>query len=117
MTESSDQGKAMATILATIPKIEENQRTIIDDLKAMRGDINTFQVSHALMQERLAQAKKDIESRTHNQETKRVSDRVRTLENVIKTKASAKLVWWIMGVISAILILVIGASIKTAFFP
>lgn len=94
---------AQAATTLTLQKIQDDRRETDKLLVGLSKDMD--------------QAKKDIEKRTHREETARLRHDVEDLAGAVAAKANSKMMWWVLGLIGSMFILVVGGMIKLVFLP
>lgn len=101
---------------ATLAEIKTGQVHQAEVLREILKDIRDFDTKIVALQHDMAQAKHDLTKRTHTEDTERLKQDVRALQEAIPNKAPL----WLVRMLIAILIVeftaITGTAIKMALF-
>jgi hypothetical protein len=119
----SDTGKpggsdpVLLQIIGGLTEIKTGLEQHGKQLASIQQDIRNFDRTLVGLTKDMEQAKKDIEKRTHQEETARLHQDIISLADAVEKKASNRIVWWIMGIIASIFLAGVSGFVKLIFLP
>lgn len=104
-------------ITATLAEIKQAQVQHGETLQGIQQDIRQFDVKIVALQKDMESAKEDIAKRTHKEDTQRLKDDIRELEQKLDDKPSKWFARTVVGLLVTEFLVVVGAALKLSLFP
>ena len=120
----SDIAGLIRGLASTLAEVKADIRHMRDEQKEIGRDVKDLGERMVKIEGEVARAQEDISKRTHREETKRLADRIESLEGSeaalreeLNTRPRARLIYWAVGLPSTAAAAVIIAQITGLISP